>query len=177
MDDSSDSNVSFPVANSIFVDVPRNVVMKFDSAETIDLACKSDCQCNVQWYVRKNHSAENEIFYNGYFLRPDAKSFCTVITDEPGKCYLRTNLTNSAEAAKTYICLEPGTLDEVSADLIWIGMFNNYNFANLCSVRQILDICSMSVHYNMDLVRPILFCHSGLYKFLRLGPNYVGQCS
>ena len=108
------------------MDKPRNaVVLQSQSAEAVVLACKSDCQCKLHWSVRNNHGGEDEKFYNGYFLRDDAKSYCSVIEDEPGECDLRTNPANSTQAAQTYVCIEPGTLDEVSADIILLGMLKN----------------------------------------------------
>lgn len=59
-------------------------------------------------------------------MRPDAKSYCTVTSDEPGQIDLHVRLRNTADAAQTYICLEPGTLEEASADLIWIGELSNF---------------------------------------------------
>lgn len=87
------------------------------------MACKSDYQSRLKWDVHKNDSGNDEL-YNGYFLHPDAKSYCTVITDEPGKCYLRL-IRNTAEVAQTYICVEPASLCEASADLIWISKLIN----------------------------------------------------
>lgn len=89
----------------------------------IDMTCRSHYQSRLKWNVQKNDDSGNEVLYNGYFLRPDAKSYCTVITEEPGKCYLR--LRNTAAVAQTYICVEPGTLNEASAELIWISKFPN----------------------------------------------------
>lgn len=74
--------------------------------------------------MQKNHNSEKEPLYNGFYLRPDAKSYCTVKADEPGKIELC--LGNTAEAAQTYICMEPGTLDEASADVVWIGKLSNF---------------------------------------------------
>lgn len=70
-------------------------------------------------YVQKNPDSEKETLYNGYCLSRDAEPYCTVRADEPGKVDLWLN--NTADAAQTYFCLETGTLDEASADIIWIS--------------------------------------------------------
>lgn len=111
--------IVLPVTQSALVEVPKNkAVWQRGSLEVIDVPCKSDYPGPLKWYVQKNPDSEKEALYNGLYLRPDAKSYCTVIKDEPGKIYLRLN--NTADAAQTYFCFEPGTLAEASADLIWI---------------------------------------------------------
>lgn len=108
----------FSGTNAAFVEVPNNtVVLEWNFPKVVVMACKSNCQCNLRWFVNKNHD-EKEDLYNGYFLSSDANSYCSVTADEPGKYNL--NLMNKPDAAQTYICLEPGTLAEASADLILI---------------------------------------------------------
>lgn len=116
-----DLNFLIAAGNSTFLKVPENAVISdWQLPEAIDMACKSDCKCPLKWYGNMNQASEEPV-YSGYSLTSDAKSYCTVIADEPGKVYL--SLMNKPDAAKTYTCLEPGTLAETSADLIWIGNF------------------------------------------------------
>lgn len=122
-----DRNGFISVAISTFTEAPKNLVLQSKSPEAIVLGCKSDCQCNLKWFVKKESVPKKEQLYNGYTLSSEAKSYITVIADEPGKYYL--NLTNKPDAAQTYICLEPGSLAEVSADVIWIGKFSNFCFS------------------------------------------------
>jgi hypothetical protein len=110
----------FPVLNSELVEVPRNIVVgASEPLDTIDMTCKSDYQRRLKWVVHKSNKSRSNVLYNGYFVRPDADSYCTVLTDDHGRCSLR--LSSTADAAQTYICVEPGSLHEASADLIWIA--------------------------------------------------------
>ena len=107
---------------SVLIEVPSNaVILEHKPLSSIDMTCKSDYQNRLKWNVRENNDSAIEVFYNGYYLREDAVSYCAAITDEPKKCYLR--LRNEPQAAKTYICVEPGSLREASADVIWISKF------------------------------------------------------
>lgn len=107
-------------ASSTLVEGPKNaVIFQLKWLESVEMACISDCQCNLKFFVNKGNDSEKQDLYDGYFLHSYANSYCTVIAVEPGK--VRLNLTNKPEAAQTYTCLEPGTLTEASADLIWIG--------------------------------------------------------
>lgn len=113
-----DLNVLISVGNSAIVEAPRNEVILDWQSKAIDLACMSDRKIPLKLFENKD-LASAELIYSGFSLTSYAKSFCTVIVDGPGKVYL--SLMNKPDAAKTYTCLEPGTLAEASADIIWIG--------------------------------------------------------
>lgn len=135
-----------PGIHSKLVEVPRNaVVWESSTINTTDMACKSDYQYRLKWDVYKNNDYRKDVLYNGFFLHPDARSYCTVVADEPGKYYLR--LKNTAEAAKTYICVEPGSLSEASADLIWIN--NDDPICNKSSTEHLVSLrCSIEFRGN-----------------------------
>jgi len=131
---------------SELMEVPRNIVtLEGKSSDEIYMTCKSDYQSRLKWDLHKNNDTRNDVLYNGYYLRPDAKSYCTVIADDPGKCYLRLN--NTAEAAQTYICVEPGTLLHASAELIWITESNP--ICNDSSTQDLVNLtCSIEFRGN-----------------------------
>src|SRR6218665_3523440 len=148
----NDLNVSISVAGSVIVETPQNkVIFKEESLYAIHLPCKSSCQCRLKWYLQKSQDSEKEVLYNGYALRPDAKHYCTAIADGMGNCNL--NLTTAEEAAQTYICLEPGTLLEASADLIWIGKFSYFPFSatyKLAALNKVCFVEGIDVKKNVD---------------------------
>lgn len=124
----ADLNVLISGGNSAFYEVPKNAIMSDSQPpEVIDMACISDRKFRLKLYGNKNQ-ASGELIYNGFSLTPDAELYCTVIEDGPGKVNL--SLMNKPDAAKTYTCLEPGSLIEYSADFIWIG-----NFFSFCCIK------------------------------------------
>lgn len=103
------------------IEFPDNQVSSEENQESA-MSCRSDQGYKVSWYVRQFWSAEKVELWNGYRLSRNATSYCSVKSSVDGLCNL--TIYHRSKAAQTYICFEPGTLQEFSAELIFIGWYN-----------------------------------------------------
>lgn len=111
------------------------------------MSCKSDLGYYITWFGRNHDATKRQQLFDGYDLISNAMDYCTIIEDEPGKYYL--NLTNNPKAAQTYSCLEPGTFEEASADVIWLGNSTGNTVGPYNSTDDIVNLtCSVDFRGN-----------------------------
>lgn len=107
--------LNFTVASCVLVETPLNDAVLVGHGP-VKFKCKSNRGKRLNWLTQKNES--QLILFDGYSVCKEAESFCSVENEEPGEFFL--TLAAIHEAAQTYICQEPGTESESSADLIII---------------------------------------------------------
>lgn len=86
------------------------------------LECNSTLGFRLTWLIKKPGSSNRYEIYNGYDFVDDThnvSSYCKVKNGNPGKYEL--NVNGIEEAAQQYICLEPGSWMEASAEVTTIG--------------------------------------------------------
>lgn len=103
---------------------PQNKYRIMNDKDTLVLNCNSALGYRLTWLIKKpGYASRNEIF-NGYNLINvvhNVSSYHRVVSRMPGNYELHVNATK--EAGQQYICLEPGSLDEASAEVTIIGKY------------------------------------------------------
>lgn len=107
-------------AYQTLIEFPENQVSSCENQRSA-MKCRSDQGYKVSWYIRQFGSAKKVALWSGYMLNPSAMSYCSVESSVNGQCNLI--IYHRIKAAQTYICFEPGTLQELSAELIFIGRY------------------------------------------------------
>ena len=92
--------------------------MSVEETQIVVMECRSNVG-RISWHVVPFWSSVQTDLWSGYHLRPTATSYCSIDNSTGGQWNL--NISHRSEAAQTYICLEPGTLKKVSAELIYIS--------------------------------------------------------
>lgn len=104
------------VAAGTLIVTPRNHAVV--SGREVDMDCQTDAGQKLKWYRQRPGSPEEHEMqiYNGYFFAPYVALFYTINTSTNGYHILRFNA--SQETAQRYNCLEPGSLNASSAEVI-----------------------------------------------------------
>lgn len=110
---------------------PHNVAAM--SGDVVSLSCASDSEDSVAWVAYSPGSAEREYISDCRDLSPSASQYISIYRERKGPCSLRINATRIA--AKRYICKEPVSAMEASAELIILGnigssLINNSIYTN-----------------------------------------------
>ena len=113
------------------IKVPRNQV-SFEETATIVMECRSSDGRRISWHVVPCLPSSEMVLWSGYDLRRNATSYCSVDKSTAGQWNL--NISHRCEAAQTYICFEPGTLKNVSAELIYISKCYSTHSRNFLSL-------------------------------------------
>lgn len=97
---------------------PENSYAKYGDPNTVILMCESTLGYRLSWLIKTPWSSEKVQIFDGYRLSKNVTSYCRVINGVPGK--YNVSLTSTTNAAQQYVCLEPGTMMEASAEIIII---------------------------------------------------------
>ncbi|SRR6218665_3104734 len=92
------------------------------SGQRLEIQCQTDSGKKLKWFSQLPGSSNEEQIYSGFRFPPHAAHLYTTSNSSDGKQFIRFNA--SVDTARRYTCLEPGSLEVGSAEVIVLGECN-----------------------------------------------------